>query len=299
MKKPFHLPQGARRRLLLFSCVIAVMVLLPTSVAAQALPRPDHVVIVIEENKSFQQIIGKPEAPYINSLVSRGALLTSFFALRHPSQSNYILLFSGDRQGVKGDECLSGHPLFTAPSLGGELIKKGLSFKGYSETIPKVGSTVCTSGKYARKHSPWINFADVPPQVSLPFSDFPSDFEKLPTLAIVIPNLDNDMHDGSILTGDKWLKKKLDSYAKWAESHNSLLIVTWDEDNNHCDFFQPCDTKPPKNRIATILVGEMIKQGLYDKKYTHLDLLRTLEDMYELPRLGASKNAKVITDVWK
>src|ERR1700674_686229 len=185
--------------------VLAVLALLsPLPVMAQGtLPRPDHVVIVIEENKSVQQIIGKPEATYINSLASHGALLTSFFALRHPSQSNYILLFSGDRQGVNGDECLQKKPLFPAHSLGGELISKGLSFKGYAEGLPSVGSTVCTFGKYARKHCPWVDFADVKPQkdLSLPFSEFPSDFKKLPTLAIVIPNLDNDMHDGSILAG--------------------------------------------------------------------------------------------------
>ena len=286
----------------LFSLLLPVASLLPLRVSAQApLPRPDHVVLVIEENHSFEQIVGnKKDAPYLNELLGQGASLNSFFALRHPSQSNYIQLFSGDRQGVKGDECLDNQPPFTAHSLGGELIANGLSFKGYAESMPAAGSTACTAGKYARKHCPWINFADVPQFVSLPFSEFPNDFERLPTLAMVIPDLDDDMHDGSISEGDTWLETHLSSYVKWATDHNSLLIITWDEDNKHCGLFHgPCDTKPPSNRIPTILVGPMVKQGIVsDTQYTHLDLLRTLEAMYGLPFLAGSQKATPITDIW-
>src|SRR5437879_10854288 len=71
-----------------------------TSGSAGTIPRPDHVVIVIEENKSFAQIIArsvtsKTPAAYINTLASRGALFTNSFALAHPSQPNYLALFSG------------------------------------------------------------------------------------------------------------------------------------------------------------------------------------------------------------
>ena len=288
-----------------FSVLVVLVLLSPLPVMAQGtLPHPTHIVIVIEENHSLKQIIGNmKDAPYMNELAGLGASFTSFFALRHPSQSNYILLFSGGRQGVDGDECLEKKPLFPAGSLGGELISKGLSFKGYAQGLPSAGSTVCKSGKYARKHCPWVDFADVKPQkdLSLPFSEFPKDFDKLPTLAVVIPNLDNDMHDGSIAMAGTWLKDHLTAYVEWAKSNNSLLIVTWDEDNAHCGgiFHSPCDTKPLSNRIPTIFIGPMVKPGTYDKQYTHLDLLRTLEEMYGLPLLGGSQNAIAITDVWK
>jgi phosphatidylinositol-3-phosphatase len=285
--------------------VLALVLLLPLVASAQGkIPRPDHIVVVIEENRAFKQIIGNlKEAPYINELAEKGASFTSFFALRHPSQSNYILLFSGDRQGVKGDGCLESKPAFLAHSLGGELINNGLSFKGYADDLPTPGATVCKSGDYVRKHAPWVDFADVKPQtdLSLPFSAFPTDFSKLPTLSFVIPNLDNDMHDGSIARGDKWLKDKVGAYVEWAKTNNSLLIVTWDEDNKHCGgiLHSPCDTKPPaKNRIPAIFVGPMVKPGKYDQQYTHLDLLRTLEEMYGLPLLGASQSATAITGVW-
>lgn len=286
-----------------------VTVLSPMWIAAQTLPRPDHIVIVVEENHSFGEIIGESETPYINSLVEDGALLTQFFAFHHPSQPNYFVLFSGDRQGVKKDECLEQHPLKTARSLGGQLVRNGLSFKGYAEGLPKVGFVQCRSGKYVRKHAPWISFADVPSLVSLAFSEFPTDFEKLPTVAMVIPDLDNDMHDGLPGTrrkkGDNWLRENLNSYVKWAKTHNSLLIVTWDEDSDiRCSLpihkKSDCDTKPPRNRIATIFVGEMVKPGsTSDKQYTHVDLLRTLLEMYGLPLLPTTQSASVITDIWK
>ena len=77
---------------------------LPTKAAA-GLPRPDHVVIVIEENHSFQEIYKSASAPFINSLVPEGALFTQSFAIEHPSEPNYLDLFSGSNQGVTDDSC--------------------------------------------------------------------------------------------------------------------------------------------------------------------------------------------------
>src|SRR5262245_28193569 len=80
----------------------------PTSVAA--LPAglaaaPDHIVVVIEENHAAHAIVGNAEAPYINSLVHDGAQMTRSFATTHPSQPNYLELYSGSTQGVAGDGC--------------------------------------------------------------------------------------------------------------------------------------------------------------------------------------------------
>lgn len=292
------------RQCLALLATAAVIVFSATRIAAQTpLPRPEHIVIVIEENHSFEQIIGKSKAPYINSLVEEGALLTRFFALHHPSQPNYFVLFSGDRQKIFNDDCVENSPLITNHSLGGQLITSGLTFTGYSEGLPGVGSKKCKAGKYARKHAPWISFADVPSAMSRPFTDFPTDFNKLPTLAIVIPNLDNDMHDGIFgvrrKKGDKWLGENLNSYKEWARTHNSLLIVTWDEDDKTI-WFPKETTKPPANRIAAIFVGEMVKPGVTsDKQYNHLGLLRTLQEMYGLSPLAGSQSATVITDIWK
>jgi phosphatidylinositol-3-phosphatase len=194
--------------------------------AASSVPTPAHVVVVMEENHSYSDIIGNTSsAPYFNSLASQGALLTSSYAVTHPSEPNYMALFGGSTYGLTADTCPVNEG--SAANLGSELLASGHTFKGYSEGLPSTGSTSCTSGTYARKHSPWINFGNVPAADSLPFSSFPTNYASLPTLSFVIPNLDDDMHDGTISQADSWLKKNLSAYATWAENNNSLLIVTW------------------------------------------------------------------------
>ena len=100
---------------------------------------------------------------------------------------------------------------------------------------------MCSAGKYARKYVPWADFTNVPADVSLPFDRFNArgDYASLPTVSFVIPNLDNDMHDGSIAQADRWLQADLSRYANWAKANHSLLIVTWDEDDNGADSHIP------------------------------------------------------------
>jgi phosphatidylinositol-3-phosphatase len=65
-------------------------------VAAQAVPVPAHIVIVIEENKPDGAVMGSKSAPYINALAGGGANMTQSFAETHPSEPNYLALFSGN-----------------------------------------------------------------------------------------------------------------------------------------------------------------------------------------------------------
>jgi len=255
---------------------------------AVSIPRYDHVVVVIEENTSESTIIGNTtQAPYINSLASAGANFTQSFAVTHPSQPNYLALFSGSTQGVTDDTCPQS---FAANNLGNQLITAGFTFAGYSETMPSDGYTGCTSGTsgYARKHNPWSDFTDLAASTNKAYTSLPTDFTTLPTLSFVIPNLCDDMHDCSVTTGDTWLKNNLDAYVTWAKTHNSLLIVTWDED----------DSTTSANQIATIFVGANVKAGNYAETINHYSVLRTLETMYGLSALGNAASATPITDVW-
>jgi len=253
--------------------------------AASAIHTYDHVVVVMEENHSYADIIGSSSAPYMNSLANSGALMTSSFGVTHPSEPNYMALFAGTTDGLTADTCPVNEG--TQANLGSELLAAGKTFKGYSEGLPSTGSTTCTSGKYARKHSPWVNFSNVPAADSLPMTSFPTDYSTLPTLSFVIPNLDDDMHDGTISAADTWLKSNISAYATWAQTHNSLLIVTWDED----DYTE-------NNQIPTIFYGSNVKTGKYSETINHYNLLATLEQMYGLPEAGSSASAAAITDIW-
>jgi len=255
------------------------------------LPKPDHIIVVFEENKKFSQIIGNMAAPYINTLANKGALFKHSYAITHPSQPNYLAFFSGSTQGVLDDNCPYS---VQGDNLASQLIRGHYSFGIYSESLPSVGYTGCVYDIYFRKHNPVVNWQGINlgQNVNIPFTYFPKDFGSLPTVSIVVPNVLNDMHDGqpldSIMKGDTWLKNHIGPYVKWASSHNSLLIVTWDEDDGTGD-----------NHIATIFIGPMVKKGVYDNNITHYSTLRTIEDIYGLLPIGNSALSSPITNVWK
>lgn len=252
--------------------------------AAVQLPRYDHVVIVVEENHATSQIIGNKSAPFINALAADGALMTQSFAVAHPSQPNYLALFAGDTFGVDSDVCPLA--LGPAPNLAAEVIAAGYSFGGFAEDLPAVGSTVCGAGKYARKHAPWVNFSNVPPVASMPFTVFGAG-PQLPTVSFVVPNLDNDMHDGSVAQADTWLATNIAPYANWARANRSLLIVTFDEDDD-----------AEGNQISTILYGADVRPGTYGEQINHYNVLSTVEQLYGLPKTGLAATAPPIASVW-
>jgi hypothetical protein len=259
-----------------------------TAHAAASVPAPDHVVVVVFENHAYSQVIGSSSAPYINSLRTGGANLTASYAETHPSQPNYFALFSGATQGITDDSCYT--PGFSsAANLGSELIAAGKTWASYNETLPSAGSTTCSSGNYARKHNPWFGFSNVPTSTARTFAQFPTDYTTLPKVSFVVPNLCSDMHDCSVATGDTWLSNNLSSYATWAKTHNSLLVVTFDEDN-----------RLSGNKIPTVFYGQPATAGSTSATtYNHYNLLRTIEDMAGLTtHAGNAASASDITGIW-
>jgi acid phosphatase len=269
---------------LTFGLVGAVTV--PAVPAFAALPTFAHVVVVIEENHSYSEVIGNANAPYISSLANNGAKMTQSFAVTHPSQPNYLALFSGSTQGISSDSCPHS---FSSANLGRQIINAGKTFKGYSESMPSDGYTGCSSSDnlYKRKHNPWVDFTNVPSTSNLRFADFPTSFGNLPTLSVVVPNMCDDMHDCSVPTGDTWLKNHLSAYATWARSNNSLLVVTFDEDD-----------RSASNRIPTVFYGAHVKTGSYAEHVTHYTVLRTLESLNGVGCTGNACSVNAITDIW-
>lgn len=272
---------------------------------ATALPHYDHVVVVIEENHSLSEILGGHNpTPYLQFLANDGAYLEQSFAIAHPSQPNYLALFSGSTQGVIDDSVPEGTP-YTTPNLGAELLAKGCSFAGFSQSLPQAGyngkafTPLEDQHRYMRKHNPWVNWQNVkpgpnqlPPTVNLPFEGaFPTqsnaDFSVLPTVAFVVPDQRFDMHDGSIEAADQWLRANISNYASWARDHNSLLIITFDEDD-----------RSQENQITTIFYGAHVRPGGHPGKTDHYGILRTLEDLFGLDHAGASATATPVTSVF-
>lgn len=254
------------------------------SAPTPGLPRPQHVLVVVFENHGFGSVLGSPDAPYLTSLAATGTTLTDAHGVRHPSEPNYLALFSGATQGVADDAC----PLsFATPNLAAQLLDAGRTFTGYSEGLPAAGSTVCSAGDYARKHVPWADFPALPAAVNQPLSALPADFGRLPTVSFVIPNLCSDMHDCPVAAGDAWAKAHLAGYVAWARTHDSLLVVTFDEDD---------DTAA--NHIPTFLVGPMVLAGTSGQRTDHYRVLRTIEAMYGLAPLGEAAGTTPLAGIW-
>jgi acid phosphatase len=251
-------------------------------------PRFDQVVVLIEENHGNDAVIGNPDARYLNHLRGRGAYFTHMHGETHPSQPNYLYLFSGDNHGVTDNTPLADK--LDAPNLGGQLFAAGLKFKGFAQSLPIDGFEGATSGAYVRKHNPWVNFADVPSGSNLRFERFPHDangYKKLPPVSFVVPDEDHNMHTGTIAQADAFVRDNLLDYANWATKHNSLLIVTWDESDDAAD-----------NRIPTFFVGANIVPGKYHASLNHLNILRTLEEMHGLQAFAGEASTRAITEVW-
>jgi len=256
-----------------------------------SLPSFHHVVIVVEENRPFEEIIGSAHAPFINQLASEGALFLNSYGVTNASQPNYLALISGSTHDVEDNEV---HPKFPGPTLLTKLRSHGLTFSGYSEGLPFEGSDVESSGDYKRKHNPMTQFEDIPPSANKIFNEktFPTapgtNYSFLPTVSMVVPDQQHDMHDGDISEADVWLKENLGSYIEWAKSNNSLLILTFDEDGT-----------PDDGRIVTVFYGARVRPGKYSQTINHYNVLRTLEDMYGLEHSDNTSDAAPITGVWK
>jgi phosphatidylinositol-3-phosphatase len=247
--------------------------------------RPDHVVLVVFENKAFGTQAGSAKAPYLNQLLGKSAEFTRSSAITHPSQPNYLALFSGSTQGVTSDRCLSR--FHDRPNLGAQLIQAGFTFTGYSEGLPQAGYRGCSHDGYAAKHNPWVNFDNVPDSANQPFTAFPADYSQLPTVSFVIPDLCNDMHDCGTATGDAWAARHLEPYRSWAAAHNSLLVITYDEDEGSSG-----------NHILTLITGAGVRPGQYSQPINHYTVLRTMQNLYGLPGIAKSATAAPITSIW-
>lgn len=297
------------RHRLITAALSAAMMSSPVQAADvgdQNLPQPDHVVVVILENHSFSQIMDPNRAPFIYRLATGGALFVHAFAVSHPSQPNYFALFSGSTQGVHDNKDY----MFDAPTLAGALDAAGKSFVGYVEA----GSP--------RSHNPWESFANAR-AMERDLSEFPSNFTLLPTVSFVIPNLDHDMHgrsfrdsnnwfwvhlgafaewaksfvipsldhdmrdDRRIRDGDTWVRAHLGAFAEWAQTHNSLLIVTFDEDDDNAE-----------NHIPTIIYGAHVRPGQYTERISHYNVLSTLLAMYALPLFAEAATTPPIRAIW-
>lgn len=262
------------------------------SAPAARVPRFSHVVVIVMENKDCGDVIGNPEAPYINSLAGRSALATESFAITHPSLPNYLALTGGSTFGIRSD-CTTCH--VPATNLVDQLEAAGLSWKAYMESMPAPCFRGTKAGLYAKKHNPFLYYDNISQRPArcanvVPLDHLTADVRrrKLPAFSWITPNLCDDMHNRNcgIRAGDKFLSRLLPPLLH-AVGSNGVVFLTWDEGESSST--EGCCEKAGGGHVATIVAGPLAQPGARSSlPYDHYSLLRTIEDGFGVPRLRSA-----------
>ncbi|HWF93003.1 MAG TPA: alkaline phosphatase family protein [Terriglobales bacterium] len=233
-----------------------------------------HVFLLVEENHGFSSVIGSSDMPYLNGLASQYGLATQYFANTHPSIGNYFMLTTGQME--TNDDSFTG--VISDDNLVRELNSAGISWKSYAESLPQAGYTGGNSGPYLKRHNPFSFFSDVvndPAQAAklVPFSEFAGDLAagNLPSFTYIVPNVQDDAHDGTLAQADQWLQQNIQPLlASSLFQKDGLLIITWDE-------AEDSDTSHGGGRIATLIISPKAKTGFQSQTfYQHQSALRLI-----------------------
>ena len=260
----------------------------------QSVPHFRHVVLIVFENHEVDDVLGSSDAPTFNRLGSQYATISNYTAVAHPSLPNYLALVSGSTQGIDSDctDCI-----VAGRSLADTLAASRMTWKTYAEGLPRTGFTGASSGRYAKKHNPFVYFRrNLTParlQRVVPLSRFLPDVRgrRLPTFSLVIPDLCHDMHDCSVSTGDTWLATFVKPLLRGSVLKRSAVFVVFDEGTSDVG---------GGGRIAALALGPLVRPHSKSTGATnHYGLLRTIESGLRLPLLGLSAGARPIVGIWR
>jgi hypothetical protein len=227
-----------------------------------------HVIWIVFENHAYSEIIGSPNAPYLNTLASQCGIATNFFAETHPSLPNYAAMTSGSTQGITDDNPPSSHPL-TASSIFSQVA----SWRSLQESMPS-NCDQTDSSPYAVKHNPaayYTRIATACASLDVPLGSTP---DISAAYTFVTPNLCNDMHDCSVSTGDSWLSTFLPKILGSTNytSGSTAIVITWDEDDSSAS-----------NHVATLVIAPSVPIGTsVATTFNHYSMLRTTEELLGL-----------------
>jgi len=287
---------------------VLVLGLFVSSMLCAQVPRSAHVVVVVEENHGFSSVIGNPAMPYLNSLASRYALATQYYANTHPSIGNYFMMTTG--------QIITNNDSFSSTINVNNLVRAfelaGKTWKSYAESLPSVGYTGGDVYPYTRHHNPFSYFSDVVnssierPNL-VPFTHFSTDLGNglLPDLSYVVPNKHDDGHDcpagmstcsdaQKLAAADNWLKAHIAPVFNSPEfQRDGVLIIVFDE-------AAESDTSHGGGRIAVVMAGPHVKRGYRSTAfYQHQSLLKTVLEMVGASSFpGAAASAHAMTDMF-
>jgi hypothetical protein len=264
----------------------------------QPVPRWKHVTMIVLENRNYDEIIGAPDAPYINALAAQGAAAINTWDVGGASQPNYFAMTSGDTHFVTDNHA---HDI-DAPSIFDQVDAAGGRWRTYAEQFPgdcftgeEAEGGRDGAGHYVRAHNPAISFVSInrDPERCANIQDHTAFEPRQAAFELIVPDSCNNTHDCPVAVGDDWLStfapRIIDAPGFWEDS---LLIITFDGGSDL--------GKDDKHRIAVTMVGAGVEPGtISETRYDHYNVLRTVQEGLGLDCLARSCDADTMADLFE
>lgn len=276
------------------ACLAALVALSPPAPASARVARLHHVWLFVMENHSLGQIIGNPQAPFLNRMARRHRVATRFYAPSHPSLPNYLAMISGSTHGCGSDHCHGG---LRGPTLAEQLARNGLGWRGYFEGLPHRGYTGGNRGNYIQHHNPFVYFRSITSnrrqrQHIERLGALPRSLHRPPAFSLIVPDNSNNMHDGSVRRGDRWLSRWVTRVMRSpAYRRGGTIMIVWDESHN--DRSGCCLRHVHGGRIPLFIISRRADgHHRLRRPATTYSLLSTIESGFRLPSLGFAALAR-------
>ncbi|MCX8553800.1 phosphoesterase [Mycolicibacterium mucogenicum] len=292
----------------------------------------DHVFMVYLENKGYKDIVGSPNAPYLNSLIDTYGVAANYYALTHPSDPNYYPILGGSDFGLSYN-CATN--CIDATNLADRIEKAGKTWAGYAQGMSDAGPYVSTSD-YAPDQLPFLAYSDIFNDQARatahlhPLTQMAIDLSTsatTPNFAWFAANEDNNgegpidsvqgilSYIGGLLTDHQYNVRASDQFLQqtiptilnsvvWKDTtQKSAIVITFDEDSNNLSL----GFANQGNRVVTVVIPSpgAVDTGMRSGHFTdnsyanHYSLLRTIEDSLKLaPLTHNDAFAAPLNDFW-
>ena len=258
-----------------------------------------HVILLVEENRSFSTVYHNG-MPWLSALGDKYGIATNYYSDQPGSLLDYLWLSSGSGElnfGCTGNNC--ARPI-TDDNIFRELNKRGMSWNVYAESLPSAGFMGPIAGLYVKRHNPAVWYSDVingpqQPQKVVPFTRFAVDLaaHTLPDYAIIVPNLDDDAHNGTPEEADQWLKTNIGPLVAsryFQSGSRNVMFITFDNGDGDA-----------QGQVLTVVVGQSVIPGVkVSTHFRHENTLRTIMELLGLTHFpGKSATAAPMNEFFK
>lgn len=257
-----------------------------------------HVVVIMDENQSYGDIVGRSSAPYLNRLAAACGLATNYRGVTHPSHPNYMAITGGIRTPA-------GY--IAAPNIFRQVRRSGGSWRVYQEAMPQ-NCDRHSAPPYKAGHNPGISYSSIRSGCRLWDVGWPA-FKRdvaahqLPTYAFITPDQCHNMHasctrgKNAIRAGDDWLRRVIPQIVQTPgyQRGRTVIFITWDEGSNGQSAEQRGENclalvhlEDQSCHVPTFVLSEFVAPGTRSSLlFSHYSVLQTTERLLGVSRFLA------------